>query len=86
MRILKNTASAMIPGVSRLLISEIVLPVIGADVEAMWMDMTMLSVSVSGSERDEGHWSRLLAEAGLKMERTYHAPGMNYGAVEAYLA
>ncbi|OBT66502.1 hypothetical protein VE03_03651 [Pseudogymnoascus sp. 23342-1-I1] len=83
-RILKNTASAMTPGVSRLLISEIVLPSTNADVEAMWMDMTMLTVS--GSERDGGHWSRLLAEAGLKMERTYHAPGTNYGAVEAYLA
>ncbi|KFY27653.1 hypothetical protein V491_00808 [Pseudogymnoascus sp. VKM F-3775] len=83
-RILKNTASAMTPGVSRLLISEIVLPATGADVEAMWMDMTMLSVS--GSERDKGNWSRLLAEAGLKMERTYHALGTNYGAVEAYLA
>lgn len=73
----------MIPGVSRLLISEIVLPAVGADVEAMWMDMTMLSVS--GSERDEGHWSRMLAEAGLKMEHTYHAPGVNYRAVEANL-
>jgi hypothetical protein len=74
----------MTPGVSRLLISEIVLPATGADVEAGWMDMTMLSVS--GAERDAGHWSRLLAEAGLKMGRTYHAPGTNYGAVEAYLA
>lgn len=74
----------MTPGVSRLLISEIVLPSTNADVEATWMDMTMLTVS--GSERDEGHWSRLLAEAGLKMERIYHAPGTNYGAVEAYLA
>jgi hypothetical protein len=69
--------------VSRLLISEIVLPATGADVESGWMDMTMLSVS--GSERTEGHWARLLDESGLKIERTYHAPGTNYGAIEAYL-
>jgi len=73
----------MEPNVSRLLISEIVLPEVDADVEAGWMDLTM--ISISGWERTESHWARLLDQAGLKLHKTYHAPGTNYGAVEAYL-
>jgi hypothetical protein len=82
-RILKNISTAMTPGVSRLLISEIVLPDTGADVESGWMDMTMMSVS--GAERTKAHWSRLLEESGFQLKKTYHAPGTNYGAIEAYL-
>jgi hypothetical protein len=70
-------------GVSRLVISEIVLPDTGADVESGWMDMTMMSVS--GAERTKAHWSRLLKESGFHLEKTYHAPGTNYGVVEASL-
>lgn len=73
----------MKPGVSRLLISEIVLPDTGADVLSGWMDLTMMTVS--GSERTETHWARLLEKSGLQLKKTYHAPGTNYGALEAYL-
>jgi len=83
-RILKSTRVAMKPGVSRLLISEIVLPDTGADVESGWMDLTMMTVS--GAERTKAHWSRLLEQSGFQLKKTYHAPGTNYGAIEAYLS
>jgi hypothetical protein len=73
----------MEPNKSRLVIAEIIIPATGADVESGWMDMTMLGVS--GSERTEEHWGRLLGEAGLKLVRTMRAPGSNYGALEAWL-
>lgn len=82
-RILKRISHAMKPNVSRLLISEIVLPETNADVEAGWMDMTM--ITMSGCERTESQWARLLDLSGLKLYKTYYAPGTNYGAVEAYL-
>jgi hypothetical protein len=73
----------MKPGVSRLLISELVLPDTGSDPLSGWMDLTMMSVS--GAERTKAHWTRLLEQSGFHMKKTYHAPGTNYGAVEAYL-
>lgn len=45
--------------------------------------MTMLSVS--GAERTEEHWGRLLAAAGLKPTKVFRAKGTNYGALEAIL-
>lgn len=82
-RILTQIAGAMERGLSRLLISEVVLPAMNADVEAGWMDLTMLAVG--GRERTEGEWAKLLDLSGLKLEKTFHAPGTNYGAIEAYL-
>lgn len=82
-RILKQIAAAMKPGVSRLLISEIVLPETGADVEAGWMDLTM--ITCSGCERTESQWKNLLDQSGLQLEKVYHALGTNYASVEARL-
>lgn len=82
-RILSNIAVAMKPNVSRLVISEIVLPDTKADVLSGWMDLTMMTVS--GLERTEAHWTRLLDHSGLQLKKTYHAPGTDYGALEAYL-
>lgn len=82
-RILKQISYAMEPNVSRLLISEIVLPETNADVEAGWMDLTM--ITMSGCERTEPQWANLLDLSGLKLHKTYHVPGTNYGVVEAYL-
>ncbi|KAF7871817.1 hypothetical protein EAF04_003924 [Stromatinia cepivora] len=83
-RILKVIAAAMTPEVSRLVISEIVLPSIAADAEASWMDVTMMALS--GRERTEKQWVNLLTLSGLKLRKIHHGPGTNYAAVEAVLA
>jgi hypothetical protein len=81
--ILKQIAGAMEPGTSRLLISEIVVPESGADVEAGWMDMTMMTCA--GRERTVSDWKKLLDLSGLKLDKVYHAPGTNYAVVQADL-
>ncbi|ESZ91778.1 hypothetical protein SBOR_7848 [Sclerotinia borealis F-4128] len=83
-RILKVIAAAMTSGVSKLVISEIVLPPVAADVEAGWMDVTMMAIS--GRERTEMQWVNLLTLSGLKLQKIHHGPGTNYAAVEAVLA
>jgi hypothetical protein len=73
----------MDPSISRLLISEIVLPTTGADTEAGWMDLTMMTVG--GMERTEREWAQLLDNCGFKLSKVYRAPGTNYGVLEAQL-
>ncbi|KAI9642381.1 hypothetical protein NHQ30_009185 [Ciborinia camelliae] len=76
-------AAAMTPEVSKMVISEIVLPSSDADVEAGWMDITMMTLS--GRERTEKQWVNLLTLSGLKLQKVRHGPGTNYAAVEAVL-
>lgn len=83
-RILKVIAAAMTPEVSKLVISEIVLPSIAADVESGWMDLTMMTLS--GRERTEKQWVNLLTLSNLKLQKIHRGPGTNYAAVEAVLA
>jgi hypothetical protein len=82
-RILKNIANAMVPGVSRLLISEMVLPDQRADPEACWYDMSMMAAG--GMERTEKQWLELLDASGFKLGKVWQVPGSNNGVVEAYL-
>jgi hypothetical protein len=82
-KILKNTADAMVPGVSRLLISEFVLPLQGPDPEAGWYDVTMMCAG--GMERTEKQWVELLDASGFKLGKVWQVPGSNNGVVEAYL-
>lgn len=63
--ILQHLAAAMIPGVSRLLISEIVMPRSGVDIQTAWSDINMLTFG--GIERTEKQWRALLDSAGLKI-------------------
>jgi hypothetical protein len=73
----------MKPGSSRLLISESIVPEVGADIESAWLDVTMMTIS--GAERTERHWVEILDAAGYRLNKTYRAPGTNYAAIEAYL-
>jgi hypothetical protein len=73
----------MVPGVSRLLISELVLPVQGANPEAGWMDLTMMCAG--GMERTEKQWLELLDASGFKLGKIYQVPGSDSGVVEAYV-
>jgi hypothetical protein len=73
----------MVPGVSRLLISELVLPAQGADPEAGWMDLTMMCAG--GMERTEKQWVELLDASGFKLGKIHQVTGSNNGVVEAFL-
>lgn len=81
--ILKVIAAAIDPKKSRLLIAEMCLPDQGADIEAAWFDMTMMTLN--GRERTKSDWANILDSAGFKLEKVYTSPGTNYGVVEAYL-
>jgi hypothetical protein len=63
--ILRNLAEAMTPGVSRLLISEIVMPRGRVDIQTAWSDVNMLIFG--GVERSESQWRELLDSAGLQI-------------------
>jgi hypothetical protein len=73
----------MKPGTSRLLISESVLPEYDVDLESAWLDAVMMAIS--GAERTESQWQKILDESGFKLHNIYRAPGTNFAAIEAYL-
>lgn len=54
-RILKDIAASMDPAKSRLLIAEMYLPDQGANIEAAWFNMTMMTPS--GRERTKSDWT-----------------------------
>ena len=66
----------MEPGVSRLLISEIVMPRGPVDIQTAWSDINMLTFS--GVERSEKQWRDLLDSAGLKISSMYGEGGGCY--------
>ncbi|KAL1637491.1 hypothetical protein SLS56_000629 [Neofusicoccum ribis] len=82
-QILKNVAAGMDASKSRLVICDIVIPLVGANAEACWTDLAMMTFS--GTERTVGQFEKLLAAAGLRLDRVYTAHGTNYGAIEARL-
>jgi hypothetical protein len=66
----------MEPGVSRILISEIVMPVGHVDIQTAWSDINMLTFS--GVERSEKQWVDLLENAGLKIANMHGDDGGCY--------
>ncbi|RDK44403.1 o-methyltransferase [Aspergillus phoenicis ATCC 13157] len=62
-RILDQLKSAMIPGISRLLINEYVVAKQGAHWQTTSLDMTLMA-AFAGMERTESQWRRLLGKAG----------------------
>ncbi|KAG9241142.1 o-methyltransferas-like protein [Calycina marina] len=82
--ILKNIAAAMVPGISRLLISEIVMPRGPTDIQTAWSDVNMLTFS--GMERTERQWQTLLDKSNLMLVNTHgEAGGSNFRVLEAIL-
>lgn len=63
--ILKNIASAMTPGYSKILINEWILPDTGASLQEASLDMQMM-MAFGGMERGESQWKELLERSGLK--------------------
>ncbi|CZR66315.1 related to O-methyltransferase B [Phialocephala subalpina] len=81
--ILRNIRSAMTPGTSRLLISEIVLPIGQTDFETAWYDICMLTFS--GMERSEKQWRSLLDKSGFTLVKIHGVGGTNFSVLEAAL-
>jgi hypothetical protein len=69
LQLLENTKAAMAKD-SVLLLDEMILPEKGANVDALSMDLTMLS-AFAGMERTETQWREVIDEAGLKLERVF---------------
>lgn len=74
----------MVPGKSRLIIAEIVVPSTGGDSETGWMDLVLMTVT--SVERSAKDWERLLSAAGLKLEKIYTSSDTNHGGVQAMVA
>lgn len=66
--LLRETAAAMTPGYSRLLLNEIVIPERDCPVAFAASDITMMAV-LAGVERSRKHWVSLVESAGLKVTR-----------------
>lgn len=85
LKILGNTAAAMKPGYSKLLINEHVVPDTGAQWEMTGLDIMMLTL-LSSRERTRENWEDLLTKAGLKISRIYSARADAESLIECELA
>ena len=73
-KILLHLSAAMQPVYSKLLINEFIIPDVGASDFITAVDLTMMTMS-GGMERTESQWRKLLASAGLGIERIWSTSG-----------
>lgn len=83
-QILKNIASAMTPGYSKIYLNEWILPKTGCSLYEATIDIAML-FALAAMERTESQWSELLQRAGLKLEKFWLPEEYGEGIVEASL-
>ncbi|KAH9999722.1 S-adenosyl-L-methionine-dependent methyltransferase [Xylariaceae sp. FL0662B] len=83
-KILKNTAEAMTPGYSKLLMNEFVLPASNVPLYPSLLDINMMAV-LNGMERTEAQFTKLLDSAGLKVVKFWSIGAEIEGLVEAVL-
>ncbi|KAL8931637.1 MAG: hypothetical protein Q9216_007133 [Gyalolechia sp. 2 TL-2023] len=84
LKILQNTAGAMAPGYSKVIINDIVMPRRGAGPFATKQDLLMMSL-FSAIERTEQLWKDLLHAAGLKIVKIWTTEGAAEDIIEAML-
>lgn len=82
--ILKHIAEAMRPGYSKVLVNEFIVPEVGASDFITACDLVMMGLS-GGMERTEGQWTRLLASAGLRIEKVWTLNEQTESVIEAVL-
>ncbi|PWY95090.1 O-methyltransferase [Aspergillus sclerotioniger CBS 115572] len=82
-KILSNLAAAMDREKSRVLITECVVPEVGATMFHAWMDQAVMTIG--GRERTEKDWAHLLDISGLRLVKVWRTPEMSVGVVEARL-
>lgn len=81
-RILGALRTAMTPGVSRVLINELVVPPRDAHWRVTGMDLLMMVLGAV-RERTEGEWRAICEEAGLRVERVWYGNGGRESLIEA---
>ncbi|PYH81844.1 S-adenosyl-L-methionine-dependent methyltransferase [Aspergillus uvarum CBS 121591] len=83
--ILMHLAAAMDREKSRVLITETILPEVGATMAHAYMDHTMMMMMFGGTERTVKDFARLFEAAGLRLAQVWQSPGVPMVAVEARL-
>ncbi|PYI15764.1 O-methyltransferase [Aspergillus violaceofuscus CBS 115571] len=81
--ILTHLAAAMDRGKSRILITETILPEVGATMAHAYMDHPMMTFG--GTERTVKDFARLFEAAGLRLAQVWQSPGVPMVVVEARL-
>ena len=83
--ILSQLRDAMVPGVSRILINEMVVPVRGEKGSfAAHGDINMMSL-IAGVERTEPEWRNMIDKAGLEIEKIWTADVGSESLIEVRL-
>ncbi|PWY74271.1 S-adenosyl-L-methionine-dependent methyltransferase [Aspergillus heteromorphus CBS 117.55] len=82
-QILTHLAAAMDRETSRILITETIIPEVGATATNAYMDLTMMTFG--GRERTAKHFAQLLDLAGLRLAHVWKASGVPMVVVEARL-
>ena len=80
--VLQQISSAMTPGVSRLLINELVVPIRDCGKFASHSDFNMMSIC-AGMERTEAQWKDLLGSVGLEVKGIWTGGGDTESIIEA---
>lgn len=80
--ILTQLKEAMIPGYSKLLVGNIIIPEENAPLRHCGLDIAMLTLH-SGAQRSETEWKWLLERNGFDVIGFWHPPGDGDGIVEA---
>ena len=81
-QILTHIAAAMVPGYSKLILSEFILPSTDAPFLASGFDWQMM-VLHSGMERSQGQWRKLIRGAGLEDVEFWPGKDGAEGIIEA---
>lgn len=79
LKLLENTKEAMAPD-SVMLIDEMILPEMGAHVDSLSMDLTMMS-AFAGMERSEAQWCSILDEVGLRLIKRHEYNPVSHESV-----
>lgn len=83
-RILENIATAITDKkTQRVIISDMVLPQKGVNVESATQDLVALNTT--GAERSKKQWQRLLTAAGFRLGNIYSIDGSYEAAIECFL-
>ena len=75
----------MTPGMSRLLINELVIPLQNSGHFPTHSDFNMMSIA-AGMERTEDQWKQLLGSVGLEIEKIWTGEGETESIIEAVTA
>lgn len=80
---MKHIREAMVPGYSKLLIHELILPNTGTEEHQARFDLVMMTFN-GGMERSKSEWTKLLEDCGFQVTELWEH-GDSDGVIEAQL-